>query len=670
MSPRRPAAVRAAVHAVALLLLALLPAVHPALAGTAPLEAFARHGMLRSLALSPDGGKLAALVENGRSGTIVVLSVPGLQRLGGVTLDGDRQFVDFQWASDERIVTELGFREGPLAAIQSTGELAVIDGNGSNLRYLLGQSGSDIRLGSRLGRRTHGEVFAHVVDPLIDQPNHVIVATESIGAGEHARAVLAKLDLRNSRLDELAVAPIAGAAHFVVDRQGRPRFVAVQVDAFIVRTWRRDEDGKDWIAIEAPGSNARAVPLALSEDGQAVFLESREFGPRSCLVRQPLAGGSAEKLACHDQVDLDGVITGFAHGGEPIAAVFEADRPQIVPLATGHRDLELLAMLREAFAGKALAIASQTRDGHRVLVFVKDDRTPGDYYLFDTRTRAADYLVAVGDWLDPDWMGERRPIRVAARDGAALHGWLTIPPGSDGRKLPLVVMPHGGPFGTRDGWAFDADAQMLATQGYGVLQVNFRGSDGYGALFEQQGRRAWGTRMIDDLSDAARWAVKQGHAEEGRLCIAGASYGGYAALMSAVREPALYRCVIAEAGVYDLKLWKRDVDFIDTERGKRYFDTGVAANDEEMQAQSPLTYIDQLVAPVLIIHGENDRRTPLTQAKALRKALDAKEHPYQWLVRPGEGHGFYREENLQARNRAMVDFLGKHLGPPASPSAD
>ena len=470
----------------------------------------------------------------------------------------------------------------------------MIDGNGSNLRYLLGQSGSDIRLGSRLGRRTHGEVFAHVVDPLIDQPNHVIVATESIGAGEHARAVLAKLDLRNSRLDELAVAPIAGAARFVVDRQGRPRFVAVQVDAFSVRTWRRDEDGKDWIAIEAPGRNARAAPLALSEDGQTVFLDSREFGPRSCLVRQPLAGGSAEKLACHDQVDLDGVITGFAHGGEPIAAVFEADRPQIVPLATGHHDLELLAMLREAFAGKALTIASQTRDGHRVLVFVKDDHTPGDYYLFDTRTRGADYLVAVGDWLDPDWMGERRPIQLAARDGASLHGWLTIPPGSDGRKLPLVVMPHGGPFGTRDGWAFDHDAQMLATQGYGVLQVNFRGSDGYGALFEQQGRRAWGSRMIDDLTDAARWAVKQGHAEDGRLCIAGASYGGYAALMSAVREPALYRCVIAEAGVYDLKLWRSDVDFIDTDRGKRYFDTGVAANDEEMQSQSPLTYIDQL----------------------------------------------------------------------------
>lgn len=625
-------------------------------------ELFARKLPFFDLKLSPDGSKVAAQVQASRSGAIVVLSVPELKQIGGLRLDGEQQFVAYSWASDSQLVGELGRREGPLAPVDSSGELVAFNADGSNLRYLLGQDGSEGKIGSRLGARNRKRAFNTVIDPLVDDPDRVVIASWEFNVGEDAKAVVSRLNLKTSRLEELAVAPAAGTARFLLDRQGRPRFVTVGIDAFAVRTWQRGPDQQTWQPLQADGELASARPVALAEDGKSVFLDSREFGPRSCLVRQQLETGERVKLACHPQADVDHLIRAFASGGEPIAAVFEAGKPETQLLDTGHPDIDVLRLLQEAFPGKQVEIASTTRDGSRLLVRTHDDRTLGDYYLFNARTKAADFLVAEGDWLDPEWMGERRPIAVKARDGSTVHGYLTVPPGSDGKKLPLVVHPHGGPFDTRDHWGFDPDPQLLATRGYAVLQVNFRGSDGYGFDFERQGRRAWGTTMIDDITDATRWLVDQGYADPARVCIFGASYGGYAAMMSAVREPDRYRCVIAEAGVYDLKLWKSDVDFIETDRGKRYFETGVAASDEEMLAQSPLSQIDRLKAPVLIIHGEDDRRAPLTQARALRKALDARKHPYEWLVKADERHGFFKDENVLARDRAVLEFLARHIG--------
>lgn len=643
-------------------LAATVIALSSAAAELPAVELFARKLPFSDLKLSPDGSKVAAQVQTSRSGAIVVLSIPELKPIGGIRLDGEQQFVTYSWASDSQLVGELGRREGPLAPVDSSGELVAFNADGSNLRYLLGQSGSDGKLGSRLGARNLKRAFSTVIDPLVDDPDHVAIASWEFNTGEYSRAVVSRLNLKTSRLEELAVAPAAGATRFLLDRQGRPRYVMVGVDAFVARTWQRGPDQKEWQPLQKEGEFANSRPLAFAEDGKSVFLDSREFGPRSCLVRQLLETGERIKLACHEQADVDHVIRAFAINGEPIAAVFEAGKPETVLLNTGHPDIEILKLLQEAFPGKQVEIASKTRDGSRLLVRTYDDRTLGDYYLFNTRTKAADFLIAEGDWLDPEWMGERRPIAAKARDGSTIHGYLTLPAGSDGKKLPLVVHPHGGPFDSRDHWGFDSDPQLLATRGYAVLQVNFRGSEGYGYDFERQGRRAWGTTMIDDISDATRWLIDQGYADPARICIFGASYGGYAAMMSAVREPDRYRCVIAEAGVYDLKLWKSDVDFIETERGKRYFETGVAASEEEMLAQSPLSQIDKLKAPVLIIHGEDDRRTPLTQARALRKALDARKHPYAWLVKSDERHGFFKDENVLARDKAVLEFLATHLG--------
>lgn len=646
-----------------LLVLVLAPAVRAAeSAPPIPLEAFAKKNVFTALKLSPDGTMVAALVPGARAGAIAVLSVPELKAVGGVRLTGDQQFVRVWWAGDKRLVAELGFRDGPLDPLSSTGDIVTFDATGRDLRYVIGQQGIDGKIGSRLGKKTLKRVWATVIDPLIDDPNHVIISSREINTGEDSKAVVSRLDLRTSKLETLAVAPAAGFADFLLDRQGQVRFVSVSAGPFQYKTWKRDVGQEEWQPLEKEGEFAKAEPVAFAEDGKSVFLASRHFGDRSCLVRQMLDTGALTKVACHEAADLDHTIDAFAIGGEPIAAVFEAGKPETRLLDTGHPNIELLKLLQAAFPGKQIRVASATRDGGRLLVTTQDDRTTADYYLFDTKSRNAQFLTAELEWLDPELMAARQPVSFKSRDGTPLHGYLTIPRGSNGKNLPLIVHPHGGPFGIREHWTFDPEPQMLASRGYAVLQVNFRGSGGFGFEFSRQGRRAWGTTMIDDLTDSLKGLIAQGVADPARVCIYGGSYGGYAAMMSAVREPELYRCVVAEAGIYDLKLWRDDSDVADSDFGKRYLEAGVAANEAEMIAQSPLTYIDKLKAPVLVIHGEEDRRTPFSQAKALRKALDARKLPYEWLVKAGEGHGFIDEGNILTHHQTLLAFLDRHIG--------
>jgi dipeptidyl aminopeptidase/acylaminoacyl peptidase len=330
----------------------------------------------------------------------------------------------------------------------------------------------------------------------------------------------------------------------------------------------------------------------------------------------------------------------------------------------------MLQRLQLSFPGELVAPVSASTDGSKLVLYVYSDRDPGAYYLFDTKTVKASLIGGLFDRIDPEEMGERRPITFKARDGKTLHGYLTIPPARAAKSLPMIVLPHGGPIGIADTWRWDADAQLLATHGYGVLQINFRGSGGYGSDFEEAGHQAWDSVMIDDITDGTRWAIAQGIADGKRVCIYGASYGGYAALMSAEREPDLYRCTVGYAGVYDLKLLRSESDATESRQGRKAFDVFVGASPERLQKASPITYVDRLKAAVMIVHGTEDQRAPFTQAKALRKALDARHYPYEWLEKSGEGHGFYNPENRAEFYTRLLAFLDKNIGPaPIEPAA-
>jgi dipeptidyl aminopeptidase/acylaminoacyl peptidase len=257
-------------------------------------------------------------------------------------------------------------------------------------------------------------------------------------------------------------------------------------------------------------------------------------------------------------------------------------------------------------------------------------------------------------------MRPMEPFAIKARDGMKLHGYLTRPVGEG--PHPMVVLPHGGPHGIRDVWAFDSEVQMLANRGYAVLQVNFRGSGGYGMDFEEAGYRKWGASMQDDVTDATQWAIDNKHADKRRICIYGASYGGYTALMGAVREPALYRCAVGFAGVYDLELMLSSADIPRSKSGRAYLGLALGDDRPDLRSRSPAHNADKISIPVLLIHGKEDWRADFEQAKRMKAALESNKKSYEWMVLSKEGHGVYDEDSRREMYERVLGFLAKHIG--------
>ena len=326
--------------------------------------------------------------------------------------------------------------------------------------------------------------------------------------------------------------------------------------------------------------------------------------------------------------------------------------------------------LDAALPGTANHVVSATSDGKLEVVLATTDRDPGSYYLFDVEKSELSVLGQGRPAIKPADMAEMRPITFAARDGAQIPGYLTLPVGRAVKNLPMIVVPHGGPFGPRDAWGYDAQVQFLANRGYAVLQVNFRGSGGYGLEFQRGGYRQYGRRMQDDVSDGVKWAVAQGIADPARVGIFGASYGGYVVLAGLVFTPELYCLGIDYVGVADLdlmaisgsadfKLPRLFRDFLKTTR----FD---AADDRELiKAINPIHFIERMRAPLLAAYGKNDPRVRLEHGAALVAQLKKYGKTYDYLVEEGEGHGFRNVENRVAFYRKVEDFLARYMNPPA-----
>jgi dipeptidyl aminopeptidase/acylaminoacyl peptidase len=424
-------------------------------------------------------------------------------------------------------------------------------------------------------------------------------------------------------------------------------------------SWK-PEPAAEWQNFELPGFRDESIqPQGFSGDNLAAYFTGvREGEKYAALYRLDLKNRNFERLFAFDDSDVTDVISDFANL-DIVGVKGYTSRPVYHWLKPDHETAQLYKSLHRAFSGQDVTITSTTDDGRLATVFVSSDVNPGEYYLFDTKAKKADFIRAARSWVDPAQMRPRTPIELTARDGLKLHGYLTRPAGEG--PHPMVVLPHGGPHFVRDTWGFDSEVQLMANRGFAVLQVNFRGSGGYGMDFETAGYREWGARMQDDITDATRWAIEQKAAIPDRICIMGWSYGGYAALMGVAREPELYRCAVGLAGVYDLELAMESGNIPQTRTGRSYLAKVLSDDPAELRARSPINHVQSIRAPVFLVHGKQDSQADYTQATRMKKALEQSSKSFEWMALGGEAHGVYDEASRREVYERVLSFLDQSL---------
>ncbi|MBS0462420.1 MAG: S9 family peptidase [Proteobacteria bacterium] len=579
--------------------------------------------------------------------------------MGHFNLAGNTEVEDFWWVNDHRLLISAGEKSGLLEKPRPTGELYGMDADGSNQGILIGYRAVTQESGSHItvGKRTQAGA-ATMVAHIPGDSDHVIVAVWPYGSGASGYEKAARMDVRTGQTVVVATAPVRNA-DFTTDLQGNVRFATGADNNNKLRTYYRDDANASWVLLnDAAVSKLNLTPLGFGADGRTAYLTREDAGNGpDTLVAYDTTSHTMKDVRRDATADPEPV---YGAHRELIGVRYVDAKPRFV-FFNEQGDIEQsFRALEGSFADQAVAPAGFTTDGKQMLVFVYSDRSPGDYYLFDLGSKKAVHLASHRDWIDPDRMGPQRAVTLTARDGVVLHGFLTVPAGSTGKNLPLVVNPHGGPFFVADRWGFDGEVQLLASRGYAVLQLNYRGSSGFGRQFAHSGYLQWGRAMQDDLTDATKWAIAQGIADPKRICIYGASYGGYAALEGVAKEPNLYRCAAGYVGVYDLPTMYHAGDVQERKSGENYLKETLG--EDGLEAISPTHLASRIVAPVLLAAGKQDERAPPIHTEMMRDALQKAGKPVQATIYAGEGHGFYLEADREAFYNSLLAFLDRNIG--------
>lgn len=410
-------------------------------------------------------------------------------------------------------------------------------------------------------------------------------------------------------------------------------------------------------------------PVAISPDGTGIWLGSHEGSDRTRLVRIDVATGAETEVDSHPTFDLGNQMvlpSPFIlseRTGELVGARFYGERQVIHALdANFAAVLENLTKLSDGDLG---AISSDDSEQKWVVNFTHD-RDPWATYLYDHATGESRLLFRPYPNLNSDSLAPMTPVTISSRDGLDLHSYLTLPVGVEPSDLPMVLLVHGGPW-SRDCWGFQPDVQMLANRGYAVLQVNFRGSTGYGKAFTKAAIGEFAGKMHDDLIDAVDWAVKQGYADRDKVAIFGGSYGGYAALVGVTFTPDVFAAAIDYVGISSLANFMRTLPnvarpFLATNWHLYVGDHNDPAQEADMLARSPITKVDQIRTPLLVIQGANDSRVVQAESDNLVAALRQRGVEVEYMVKEDEGHGFLNPDNQIDMYHAVEKFLAEHLG--------
>ena len=647
---------RTTLKLLAAALLAAAPLVH-----AIDIEPFIRKDKFETILISPKGEFFAATVPLEKQTILAIIRRSDNKVLTRVGMGENTVIHSVNWVNPTRVLFSVAEKFGALDSPAGTGELYAVDAKpDAQGELLVGQrvtTNTGSGAGSKIQAKKVEQVWARLIDDLPADDRTVILQVGTFGA-EFPR--VEKMDVYTGRRLRVASSPVRSSS-FLTDNAGVVRFAHGAEYDRAAKLYYRSGDGAEWRLVNDEAvTGLDRVPVGFSADNRIAYMEvQQEKGPNRIVMWDPESGNSTELLA---DAFADPAAMIVELGSSVPVGVFYAKAPvesKFFSTTSGRAVMQ--KRLEQAFPGQSVIVTSQTDDGSTALVLVGSDRNPGDYYLFDTVKQKAAYLLSNGDWFDPDAMSPTQAIEFVARDGLKLRGILTTPLQSEGKRLPMVVLPHGGPFGEQDTWGFNGESQLLARAGYVVLQVNFRGSGGYGHDFHEAGRKQWGKTMQDDLTDATKWAAAQGISDASRVCIYGASYGAYAALMGAAKEPGLYKCAAGYVGVYDLPTLYTDGDTHRSAYDKTFLAEWIGGR-EELAAVSPSRMADRIKVPVFLAAGGEDQRAPIGHSKIMERALLKAGVPVETLYFDTEGHGFYLLEHRREFYKRLLAFLSRNIG--------
>ncbi len=619
-----------------------------------PVEDFFKNPDFSGLQLSPNGEYLAVISSINKRRNITLLEVANLKNAKTLTTYTDSNVGGFFWANNESIIFTMdssGGKEG----------FSIYKVN------VEGKPKPRILVGATFG--AGGTRSASVVNRLVDDPDHVIV---QFNGRKVTAPDLYKLPLDsrwdnkrgvNGKMKLLARNP-GDVTGWLVDNAGNVRGGS-SMDGLNGKFFYKDIGEKEFRLIrEFKITDETINPVGFDYSNTTLYAISNIGRDTSAFYTyDPNTDKLGEMIYGRDDVDMGGMIYSRQQN-KLLGVTYFDDYPRQVIF--DPKEKQLRDGLAQAFPGKQVNFVSATEDEMMSIVHVGSDMDPGQYYIFDRNTSKLRWILPSMLSIIPEEMSPMKPIKFVSRDGLDIRGYITIPKNSNGKNLPIIINPHGGPFGVRDFWSFNPEHQFFASRGYATVQVNYRGSGGYGREFQQAGYGGkWGAEMQNDLTDAVKYLVDEGIADPDRVCIYGASYGGYATMAGLAFTPDLYKCGINYVGVTDVgllftsmpKTWEPAKELMKIQIGD-------PTDEALMNRMSPLAHVDKIKAPLMIVHGALDPRVVKQHATDLRTALKArgiKLSKDEWIMKKDEGHGFRKEENRIELYKKMEKFLAKHL---------
>lgn len=623
-------------------------------------EDFAGDFVYKSVKISPDGEYLAVKMLRDGKHVLVIFDMDDKDITGAVNFDGSLEVGEYYWVNRERLVVSIDKKRAWQEAPITYGELYAVDYNGRNGEVIFSFRGGESSLGSRLKKKKDQRSWAEVIHPLPNDDNHVLIKATPMVKGERRSPFVHKLNVYTGVLSNPLVRSPVPYSNFITDNDGN--VVLAQgwntSNEREVYLYNREERGWE----EVPGANYGNYfsARALDSSGENIFVSDNFDQDRIGLFTLNLASKRLKHVYTHAESDITGVSLS-TDLSTPYALRVDPDYPTYLMLNQEHPEAKIFKSLLSSFPGSEVAITSRTEDAKQWVIYTSSETDPGSFFLLDLNKSALTPLYRNIEKLNPSKMLASTPFSFTASDGMTLHGYVTVPETEKRKKVPLVVLVHGGPHGIRDYWDFDREVQMLANQGYAVLRVNYRGSSGYGLAYEDAGKGKWGGRVQEDIIDATRWLISKYPVDGDKVCIMGASFGAYSAVQSAILAPDLYDCVVANAGVYDLGLLNTEGDIKDSLRGKAYLAESLGTDKEQLIAFSPAHAVEKLQTPVLLAHGKQDQRAPFAHAELLQEVLEKHGKSYVTFFKDSAGHGFYREHNRAEYYQKVAGFLARYL---------